>query len=365
MRGGYDSMAKHITQLNVETFRGIKDLELNDHGDINIVLGKNNSGKTSLLEAISAFKRPEELDAIVDFALTRQQVIPRNEIAESISYAFCKRKIEDLEVDDKYEYAISLSAIVNKSAVSISVIGELLEKPCVKDDDTIEVADMCKTFEGSIMTILGGKKITRQFEISTPEHISAPKKTNRLINISFIPHNANLIRLSYGALKEMLELGRKDQIIKMMQTFDDDIVDFNVIEQKILVTSKNNSTMPLFNYGSGIQNAILFIPLAIGARNGILLLDEIESAVHKEAMGPVFGALYTICKENNVQLFITSHSIEAVDEILQYIHKNGDLNDLRVITLNKLSKKNKTKAQVLSGTEAFEDRNTLQMELRV
>ena len=54
-----------------------------------------------------------------------------------------------------------------------------------------------------------------------------------------------------------------------------------------------------------------------GVRDGILLVDEIESALHTSALASVFRLLASACKEHNVQLFATTHSLEAVDAILQ------------------------------------------------
>ena len=45
-------MEKHFyEQLKIENFRGIKSLEINDLARINLFVGKNNCGKTSVLEA--------------------------------------------------------------------------------------------------------------------------------------------------------------------------------------------------------------------------------------------------------------------------------------------------------------------------
>ena len=41
-------MTRYITELNIETYRGIRDLEIKNFGDINIFVGDNNCGKTSV-----------------------------------------------------------------------------------------------------------------------------------------------------------------------------------------------------------------------------------------------------------------------------------------------------------------------------
>ena len=51
----------YLSYLNIRNFRGVKDLELNDLSTINIIVGDNNSGKTSLLEAISLLENPDSI----------------------------------------------------------------------------------------------------------------------------------------------------------------------------------------------------------------------------------------------------------------------------------------------------------------
>ena len=42
----------HISNLDITNFRGIKHLQIDDLKMVNIFLGKNNVGKTSILEAV-------------------------------------------------------------------------------------------------------------------------------------------------------------------------------------------------------------------------------------------------------------------------------------------------------------------------
>ena len=56
--------AKHISELNIITYRGIRNLEIDDLDRVNILLGDNNSGKTSVLEAIQILCNPCEYNLL-------------------------------------------------------------------------------------------------------------------------------------------------------------------------------------------------------------------------------------------------------------------------------------------------------------
>lgn len=51
--------------LEIDQFRGIKKLYLKNLGDVNLLLGNNDAGKTSVLEAIKLFESPYSIDDIV------------------------------------------------------------------------------------------------------------------------------------------------------------------------------------------------------------------------------------------------------------------------------------------------------------
>ena len=65
----------HIKWLDIESFRGIENLQLDDARQINILVGENNTGKTSILEAISLWEYPLEIYNFIKVARNREMII--------------------------------------------------------------------------------------------------------------------------------------------------------------------------------------------------------------------------------------------------------------------------------------------------
>ena len=63
-------MGKYITELNISQFRGINELEMKNIGDVNLLVGNNNVGKTSVLEAIKILSQPADVGNLVKTAVT-------------------------------------------------------------------------------------------------------------------------------------------------------------------------------------------------------------------------------------------------------------------------------------------------------
>ena len=49
-----------LSELNIEKYRGIDSLKLEDLGRVNVIAGENNTGKTSILEVIESLERPND-----------------------------------------------------------------------------------------------------------------------------------------------------------------------------------------------------------------------------------------------------------------------------------------------------------------
>jgi AAA15 family ATPase/GTPase len=161
---------------------------------------------------------------------------------------------------------------------------------------------------------------------------------------------------------DIIKSGKKSEIIAALKLMEPQISGLELIEDVVYLQNENSHMLPLSVFGDGLKKIMALAAGVIRAKDGILLVDELETAIHTSVLKEVFSWLVGACREFNVQLFFTTHSIETVDAVLncgaQVIRE--DL--LRVITLVK--KENKTVARVLSGEKALQVRGDYDMELR-
>lgn len=66
-----------------------------------------------------------------------------------------------------------------------------------------------------------------------------------------------------------------------------------------------------------MKKAVLLLDGIVRARNGIPLLDEFETAIHTSAMSSVFSWILKSAIEQNIRIFMTSHSKEAIGKVLR------------------------------------------------
>lgn len=160
----------------------------------------------------------------------------------------------------------------------------------------------------------------------------------------------------------------KRDVVRALNIFDNNIIDIGIIQeedQRFIQALEHRSLgmLPLSTFGDGMKRMVSLAQGVVSAKNGVLLIDEIETSIHKKAMREVFNWLVEACIKFDVQLFITTHSLEAVDEILNSDENFQEQIQTHIITLVK--KDEQSVARVLDSNKARQVRDDYDMELRL
>ena len=130
--------------------------------------------------------------------------------------------------------------------------------------------------------------------------------------------------------------------------------------------------MPFSVYGDGIKKILYIMNKLFEASDSILLIDEIETGLHKKYYDSLFPVVFALAKKLNVQLFIATHSMEAIDAILkygEYEEKTNDNDPIKVITLKKVNTENGKGSNVVArnvtGKYVYENRKAFEFEVRL
>lgn len=367
-------MVGHISDLNIDTYRGIKSLELKNLSTINIITGDNNCGKTSLLEVLKSFSSPADFK--VWKTLIRKEL---NDPRNGLSYYEGFYDLFDINQEDK---VIKYNAIYKKEKIQIEMKAQVLEEEILEteymnkqgisykrrnDDDLDNVMNVkkmlidiyvndCKVsedsiYEGQLRYIVNSKPMNTD--------------DNNIIYISPARHTTGAMYLN--AILDNSEM--YEQMLAVLKEYDDDIISINYDNTVIagstkgvykILTKSHKKALPLNVYGDGMKKAVLLMSAVIAAKDGILLIDEFETAIHTSAMNKTFSWIIDMCIKFNVQIFVTSHSKEAIDKLLKCSPKYID--SIAVYTLSK--RENGTMVRRLAGDKAIDVQDNMGLELR-
>ena len=347
-----------IQKIEIDNFRGINKLSLNDLSDINIFVGANNSGKTSILEAIKLMAAPTDFGQFVSLALQRAQASGEQKQNNLVNYvgSLFQTYSDD---DGSKSYGVSMYMVYDEHKYSYDVAGET-GIIITTDGSTKDALDI------TIATAKDdGKKgyLFKRLINGTAGNFTATE--DPLFKATYLDSSVKYYSSCVKYLSEIIISQGKKDILNILKSFDKHIEDISIVGNDIYLFNSISGSLPLFSYGQGMQKALLLTSLIAYCKNGVILIDEIDNAIHISAFKDVFMWFIDACKKNHVQAFVTTHSIEALDAILDAAHNSNQGNMLRVITLRKSEKTNSTKCKVRTGEQAYNDREIFRMELRI
>lgn len=364
----------HINEIKITAFRGICDLELSDLSQINIIAGDNNCGKTSILEAIDCFEQPENMGKWS--SLTRRINTPARyndmTLYEGISDLFNinseNKSVQCMLKTEKEAYTLvakaseSIEEMTEKTYAKKIGLKYLNENSEELEQETREVAKM--KFEVSLNgEIILNEDIYEGQRNALNSRVTISDDSGKIVYISPFRHVTGSVFLN--DILNSPEL--YEEMLSVLKEYDNDIISINYDNEsgyirgtyKIL-SKAHKKALPLNVYGDGMKKAILLMSAVVKAKNGILLLDEFETAIHTSAMENTFKWILKTCKKLNVQVFMTSHSIEAISKVLKCCPDMEK--DIRMITL--ADTKNGIKARNVNGSKAIKLMDVYGLELR-
>lgn len=372
----------NITSIEINQFRGIKQLTVSDFSNVNLIVGDNNSGKTTFLEAIQLLFAKAQLSSVKNIIRQRTVLnIHDNSFYTSFIKMFNVEQNEDLLDLDIYgesnngpiefEMTGREKTISGEEALQISTMSSR-QKTYYRKSTTF-ISETVKLFTGSIISQNGKKTIEKKVRFTSLDNTMVGSVTKREVQyISSFGH------LRYDLLQNIVDNPEyKKLAISILKKFDESIVDicYTKADDESFVESiitENGVNMPFSVYGDGIKKILYILNKLFDATDSILLIDEIETDLHKKYYDKLFPVVFELAKKLNVQLFIATHSMEAIDAILEYGKYENDTDSkdpIKVITLKKIDsndgKGSNVAARNVTGKYVYENRKAFEFEVRL
>jgi len=364
-----------LDKLYIDSFRGINDLYLEHLCPINLIVGNNNCGKTSVLESVE-FLRFYNSGLINVLQVARQRDYQfameySNSIYENVMCMFPQasqvKKIEMSGVYNGEEFSYRFHG-ENKKMFYDPVQERKSRQNRTKNALSGEME--VDGFEGGILVSLG--KEFKQTPVKFHRYVKMSDYSYTESKSLPIRYVGSFAHLRGDIINEIVRNEEyKDICVRMLKLFDAGISDILTLPSDIgshtvsYIKHDRLGNMPLSTYGDGVKRALVLANEIAKARGGILLIDEIETSIHRQYYDDIFRFVTKACLQYNVQLFITTHSLEALDGILntQDYDKSPKTDNINVITLRKAG--DKTLSRSMRGAEVYKDREDFGFEVRL
>ena len=305
-------MSEHfISNIEIKNFKCFKDFKAEGFGRVNLIGGKNNVGKTAFMEACFflgfCYKKEIDLQTIVVSLMYIESL--RYDNTNNISHIKSTdilsllKKFTNMNIRAENSSNIFSFEIKDKSFQSLVKVNDGDYEPLFFN-------------EGSL------------FELYNFEHF-----------ISSYAIGKNLIVSLYDKIKEKR---KREKLNKILNQFDKNILEFDIINNKPQVFLNDIKDFKnISELGHGLKRYITIISSILINKDGLLFLDEIENGIHYSNLDKLWKIILTLSKEQNVQVFATTHSEECIESYAR-VAKELEDEEIKFIELFKHEEKIKT-----------------------
>ncbi|MCC5814957.1 MAG: AAA family ATPase [Leptospira sp.] len=286
-----------LKELYIKNYRSFADIHLSEISpSINVLIGKNNSGKSNILKSIAVLQYQTLIDS-KDIRLRQSSL--------SMTYRFDfyqlkklkvkGRNFETQELLDDFNINTMLFSIDNRESVTLNVLS--------------------KETTG-----------TRTGMVSSPLENFASSEPNNLVY--FFPSNRKVPEISHSVTKHEVNTLSKDFLFlharinnllsenshrgrEFIETVKD-IIGFeisSISSEKGKISCYRIEDMPeipIESMGEGVLNILYLLTLLFSTKGSIFLIEELENDLHPESLKKLIDLIVEKSSQN--QFFITTHS---------------------------------------------------------
>jgi len=358
-----------MKSLEVSNFKAFKKITIPKLGMINLIVGKNNSGKSSILEALMVYASGGSETTLRDISLNHDEKYRQREVHFRRSEEVLDTNIEldqELNFNESYPYEhLFYGRIFNKNQIKIGEVGDdanaltinYSKKSKATTNKQQELFEALRNLNLSIpepqssgVNILEVKKGRYKHEIPLDD-------TSRGLGMFDSDERSrskfNYVETSFDSMDELGLLWDKitltdyeNTIISALRLIEPTITDLRFVSKfdrvnrrTAIIRLEDGTIFPIRSMGDGIVRIMDLILNLYSARDGFFLVDEFDNGLHFSVQKPLWEIIFYLSKRLNVQIFATTHSWDCIQSFTEVAVDNNDIDGVLLkIGKSKLSK---------------------------
>lgn len=299
-----------LTSLELKNFRGFRELKMGPFKRLNLITGKNDTGKTSVLEALRILLAQRQTEDI------RQLFNEFRSGTESDqSEHFWKWLIHDGRNDTEAELRLARD---NGNPIELILCGKSLHGQIASERGLLHN---------------GGASVIQIYTFGQPQN-DKPRSQQ----FSNKPTDPKQDAIAYN---RVIEQRGRQKVVSLMKRLNPRLEAIEPLQTDqqhgpiIRIDLGFKPLIPVTQMGQGFNRLLNIYSEVIAAEAKVLLIDEIENGLHYSVMPQVFEGLFNAVKELDIQIFATTHSWECIVAADDAARKCSSY-DLNVIRLDRV-----------------------------
>ena len=366
-----------LTRVDIENYRGFKSYRMDGLAQVNLLVGKNNSGKTALAEAIHLVTAGGDPTVLSEAALRRGEMTASDDSSRlfpDLTHFFHGHQIAagssfSLRCDNGYP-ALTVRLVPILEQLSLFPDVDSPAGGSYADEEFETHPTYGVVVEGAIGFGGGARDLALSERGAL---IFNPRARGRQsVGISEVPVRPTLFvptdsvpprRLSQMWRQAILD-SNQQEVIMAMRLVADSIREIVVLPsdspQRSMPTSRDwyvlttefKKPIPLGSFGDGVRRLMSLALSLSRVGGGTLLVDEIDTGLHYSVMADMWKLVVKKSIESNVQVFATTHSWDCIEGLSQLCQLEPDL--MSKVAIHKID-------QAISHSVAFSGESIVRM----
>jgi AAA15 family ATPase/GTPase len=303
--------------IKIQNFRCFKELEINGFKRVNLIGGKNNAGKTSLLEAllIYFYPNPNSFKQLLKIRkLSSQSITIKKEPKDTWNNFFYSQDIKDsISIHGWFENS-------GEQRVNISVSQGYNDMNALSFDPISEAtSNISLSYFSSTLKIkqeLNQEEPIERRLVATHEGLNSdfPDGDNiSLVSSSFL---ISSVKIAQQYDKIDYEGKGGEDILNILKILDPSITGlrtYSFNEPTLYIQTKTQPRgLPISLFGDAVYRVTAIILEILDKKHKVLFIDEIENGIHYASQKSFWEGLFRLSEELDTLIFATTHSLEMI-----------------------------------------------------
>ena len=332
-----------LDSLEIKNFRAFQHLQIEKLGRVNLIVGKNNVGKSSILEALWLYAFGTNPNTVWSILSSRDETgiglatVPKTEKDRVDALKSLFHGHHDLNVSSgnievgpykpQFQHDTFFMHVAEPMAGSIDELPNtggptsfFDEREMYPDTDFVLVAKY-------------GEQTVYDYPLSPNEpRIKRSKTEHQNIKCIHVPASG-LTAVQTSTLWDAITLTPlENDVLFAVSLLDPDIERIGMVGSNdsftrryaIVKVRQSSDPFPLRSMGKGM-NRMFGIALAlVNAKDGMLLIDEVDTGLHYSVLPDMWKLIFEVAHRLNVQVFATSHSWDCIQAFQQAAEENTE-----------------------------------------
>ncbi len=336
-----------IQSLHLDHFRSHQHLELNDLGRVNLLLGKNNSGKTAVLEALLLAALPSQTPQVVRLLGEARTQNSRAANARSVEdawsglfFAWDFRRPVRISWSQNGEDLGPFDNITRSLGISVDYQEDVGTQTLFNFGENVNF--LSPFLSAKVDVTAQGVSDSYEYRLDrdrTVGQVGAYFSREADVPTAFLSARGSRNTESEARQFSILEVERREGEVEEALR----IIEPRLKRLTVIASSRSSAVygdigygrlVPLGLMGDGMLRLLSIAQSLVHSAQGIVLIDEAENGLHFSVMEEVWKMIFETARRLDVQVFATTHSDECLAAATRAADAVGANDELRAFRLD-------------------------------